>query len=560
MITTGKTTRSKRKRTPANPPSVTPVGHPGLVELPPDAIKVGDRVRKALGDLGPLKDSLKDLALLHPIIVNSRHELIIGERRLEAARQLGWKTVLVRVLERFDDLAAALRAERDENLCRLELTLSEKVALGEKLEVVAREEARKRQAAAGPAEGRGKKATAPTGSGFLPEPVTGQVRDQVGEIVGMSGKTYEKAKAVVEAAKKNPRRFGPLRDQMDRTGKVDAIYRQIVRLDAEVDHDDLGLGGAERARRREEAQAAAAAADYRRHADLIVRLAEEEFDAGATVAAMGDELAARYEAALATLASRLEAVRLGARPAGLHRVGQHPGRRRCPVTTRPESTDQGRGLLRAICEEPWVVAHRLIYADWLEENGHDIRATYIRRAIAYRPGRPPHEATTRDLADEESVELEALEDEHWQHWAWPLAELCEGSSVGYLFSRGLISHVVMTPGAFVSNAPALFRVLPITSVRLVTSGLNAVGDDYTDQLSDAGLTRRGRPTQRVPGQVFPYLAEVGLPCQVRGAEARFPGPEPPPGWGPRLVSRAAVAYGRDKAGLPPLTPEQFQDE
>jgi uncharacterized protein (TIGR02996 family) len=41
-------------------------------------------------------------------------------------------------------------------------------------------------------------------------------------------------------------------------------------------------------------------------------------------------------------------------------------------------TGDGEALLRAICERPWEVDPRLVYADWLEENGQPERAEFIR--------------------------------------------------------------------------------------------------------------------------------------------------------------------------------------
>jgi uncharacterized protein (TIGR02996 family) len=41
------------------------------------------------------------------------------------------------------------------------------------------------------------------------------------------------------------------------------------------------------------------------------------------------------------------------------------------------------GLLRAILQDPEDNSLRLIYADWLEDNGDPIRAEFIRLGIAY---------------------------------------------------------------------------------------------------------------------------------------------------------------------------------
>jgi ParB family chromosome partitioning protein len=86
---------------------------------------------------------------------------------------------------------------------------SELVAIGEAIEEREREAARRRQSMAG--------GTAP---GKLPEAVkTGDTRDKTAASVGVSGRTYEKAKAVVEAAEREPERFADLVEEMDRSGK-----------------------------------------------------------------------------------------------------------------------------------------------------------------------------------------------------------------------------------------------------------------------------------------------------------------------------------------------------
>ena len=50
-------------------------------------------------------------------------------------------------------------------------------------------------------------------------------------------------------------------------------------------------------------------------------------------------------------------------------------------------TTDGEALFHAICEQPWEDTPRLMYADWLEENGDPQRAEFIRLQIeAARPG------------------------------------------------------------------------------------------------------------------------------------------------------------------------------
>jgi ParB family chromosome partitioning protein len=189
--------------------------------------RTGERHRKDLGDIDALMASIREVGLLHPIVIRKDRTLVAGWRRLTAAARLGRVSVPVHVVANLDDTARLLKAERDENLHRKDLTPSEAVALGKALEELERAGAKKRQAQAGPAVGRGKKASGP---GNLPGPVKGRVRDKVGEAVGMSGRTYEKAKAVVEAAEEDPETFGPVAEEMDRTGNVDSAFKRVQKV------------------------------------------------------------------------------------------------------------------------------------------------------------------------------------------------------------------------------------------------------------------------------------------------------------------------------------------
>jgi ParB family chromosome partitioning protein len=89
-----------------------------------DEIHVKKRIRKNLGELTPLMNSLKVHGLLNPIILSEKKELIAGERRLESAKRLGWKTIPAIILEDTTDLQK-LELEIEENLHRRNLTRDE---------------------------------------------------------------------------------------------------------------------------------------------------------------------------------------------------------------------------------------------------------------------------------------------------------------------------------------------------------------------------------------------------------------------------------------------------
>lgn len=150
----------------------------------------GKRHRKDMGDIAALAASLAELGMLQPIGITPAGTLVFGERRLTAAESLGWGEVPAIVFDSLADAVAALKAERDENRCRKEMTPSEYVELGRALEEVERVEARKRMK-----------------SGTLIDPVEpvpqgqqSKTRDRVGAAVGVSGRTYEQAKKVVDTA------------------------------------------------------------------------------------------------------------------------------------------------------------------------------------------------------------------------------------------------------------------------------------------------------------------------------------------------------------------------
>lgn len=87
-------------------------------------IKIKKRVRKDLGNLEDLKDSLRIYGLLNPITLNSKYELIAGERRLQAAIQLGWTSIQVNILDNLSEVEQ-LEMEIEENNQRKEFTDNE---------------------------------------------------------------------------------------------------------------------------------------------------------------------------------------------------------------------------------------------------------------------------------------------------------------------------------------------------------------------------------------------------------------------------------------------------
>jgi len=102
-----------------------------LKELKIADIKVGSRHRKDMGSLTSLADSIRLEGLLQPIGVTEKLELVFGERRLRATRDILKKpTILARIV----DVTSILAGEYAENEIRKDFTPSERVAIAKAIE------------------------------------------------------------------------------------------------------------------------------------------------------------------------------------------------------------------------------------------------------------------------------------------------------------------------------------------------------------------------------------------------------------------------------------------
>jgi ParB-like chromosome segregation protein Spo0J len=61
-------------------------------------IKISKRIRKDMGDIKGLAESIEDLGLLHPITVDPEGYLQAGARRLAACKLLGQAEIAVNVV------------------------------------------------------------------------------------------------------------------------------------------------------------------------------------------------------------------------------------------------------------------------------------------------------------------------------------------------------------------------------------------------------------------------------------------------------------------------------
>ena len=174
-------------------------------------------------------------------------------------------------------------------------------------------------------------------------------------------------------------------------------------------------------------------------------------------------------------------------------------------------TSDGEALLRAVCENPRDDTPRLIYADWLEENGQPERAAFIRFSceypnplLSYPQGRELLERS-RQFDDWEvkwGAELPALPGVKWDT---------------VLLERGFTTSVTFSSAkAFTAHADAVFAAAPVQRlcVKQVTARTSAavIGSPYLRRLTQLILWGR---CGAAGGRRFadcPYVSQLEALC------------------------------------------------
>ena len=99
---------------------------PGVInmKIPVKDVIVKNRIRKEMGSLDTLAESLKRYGQISPIVISKKNLLIAGGRRLEAAKLLGWENINAVIYEESGELEQ-LELEVEENLQRMDFTPEE---------------------------------------------------------------------------------------------------------------------------------------------------------------------------------------------------------------------------------------------------------------------------------------------------------------------------------------------------------------------------------------------------------------------------------------------------
>jgi len=130
-------------------------------------------------------------------------------------------------------------------------------------------------------------------------------------------------------------------------------------------------------------------------------------------------------------------------------------------------TSDGDALFRAICEQPREDTPRLVYADWLQENGDPERAEFIRFQCEFPKWGSSHPRFRELVQRTDSFEP------HFSRWMSPLPRVNGIKWWDTWWERGFIDSVTFaSTKAFVENADAVFAASPVRllEVRRVTRG------------------------------------------------------------------------------------------
>jgi len=169
-------------------------------------INIKARIRKDMGDLQELADSIEKLGLLHPVVVGIDGDLICGERRVEAYKLLALTDIAVTIV----DMENNQDGEIAENTDRKDFAITEKVEIWQAMESY---QGRNQYSDELPSESDG----------------SSEPRKRAAIRLGISTDTLSKARQVIQYDNQD------IIDEMDITGNVNDAYKKVKKIERELD-------------------------------------------------------------------------------------------------------------------------------------------------------------------------------------------------------------------------------------------------------------------------------------------------------------------------------------
>jgi uncharacterized protein (TIGR02996 family) len=219
-------------------------------------------------------------------------------------------------------------------------------------------------------------------------------------------------------------------------------------------------------------------------------------------------------------------------------------------------------FLRAICETPADDAPHLVFADWLNENGESERAEFIRVQceLAIEGGNKELIGRQRILLPLMRIFLRRSIPKPATAVFWhidtinPINDILQDAPALYL-RCGFVAEVACPLADWLAHGKAICEQHPVERVRITDRRpLNLPADwngEYTLRWIEPDNGRVTRP-YHLPKPVFRKLKGLQMPGQhprvpwyFQSVDAAIEG-----------ASRAALTWGRDEAGLPPLREQE----
>jgi uncharacterized protein (TIGR02996 family) len=125
---------------------------------------------------------------------------------------------------------------------------------------------------------------------------------------------------------------------------------------------------------------------------------------------------------------------------------------------------------------------RLVFADWLEENGDSERAEFIR--IQCHVHRIRHDDPTAKAMNER---IEALLHTNWERWAVAFPSWLRRRWLRYEVVRGFVASVSMSGARFLKDGMAVARITPIQDLTLSHSTVKAMRSPTLSQIGGLSL-------------------------------------------------------------------------
>lgn len=123
-------------------------------------------------------------------------------------------------------------------------------------------------------------------------------------------------------------------------------------------------------------------------------------------------------------------------------------------------TSDERAFLDAICEQPHDDTARLVYADWLTENGRAGRAEFIRAEIELARTPPDTDSAERRRSVLFARRAELLK-KHKAAWLAPFTPFAKESD----FERGFVRSMAVPANTFLQEAEKWLALTPLTWVK-----------------------------------------------------------------------------------------------